>query len=88
MSKSMDSGYMSKIAYSRIGSIFGYHNVTHIHHIDLYARPEGLRDRSTGSPDVPNSGYTVVSSYSRVVFQVSKMTQFGSISCHLGIGPK
>ena len=80
----MDSGYMSKIAYSRIGVIFGYHNMDHIHHIDLYARPEGVRERSGGCLRWCIGRNTGVSRYSQVVFQRSRSCQNGLS----GIGPK
>ena len=75
--QTMDSGYMSKIAYLRFMTIFGYHNEVHIHHNDLYARPEGVRERSGWCPKWSTSWYTGVSSYSRVVFQVSRWPDLG-----------
>ena len=68
----------------RIGVIFGYHNMDHIHHIDLYARPEGVRERSGGCLRWCIGRNTGVSRYSQVVFQRSRSCQNGLS----GIGPK
>ena len=58
-------------------TIFGYPFGGLYGHNDLYARPEGLQDMSRGVQNRSKSVYTGVSSYSRVVFQVSRWPDLG-----------